>query len=73
MRKSSPRKFLQQTEPLRALIFDSEYDSYKGVVAYVRVFDGQIKKEEKIYLMQSKANGEVLELGYFKPELISSR
>ena len=55
---------------LRALIFDSEYDAYKGVIAYVRVFDGRIKKGEKIYLMQSRTQGEVLELGYFKPELV---
>jgi len=58
---------------LRALIFDSEYDSYKGVIAYVRVFDSSIKKGEKIYLTQSKAKAEVLELGYFKPELLESQ
>ncbi len=58
--------------PFRALIFDSEYDSYKGVVAYVRVFDGHIKKAEKIYLMGSRAHGEVLELGYFKPDLVAA-
>jgi GTP-binding protein LepA len=60
-------------KPFRALIFDSEYDSYKGVIAYVRIFDGQIKKGDKIYLIQSKAKGEVLELGYFKPELVESQ
>ena len=54
---------------MRALIFDSEYDSYKGVIAYVRVFDGQIKKNDKIYLIQSKSKSEVVEVGYFKPEL----
>ncbi|MFZ5559218.1 MAG: elongation factor 4 [Patescibacteria group bacterium] len=58
---------------MRALIFDSEYDAYKGAVAYVRVFDGSIQKGEKIYLMGSKVHGEVLELGYFKPEFTESR
>ena len=58
-----------ETQPLRALVFDSEYDAYKGVVAFVRVFDGEIKKGEKIYLMQSKAQGETKEVGIFKPEL----
>jgi len=54
---------------LRALIFDSEYDFYKGVVAHIRVIDGEIAKEDKIYLMSSKVSAEVLEVGYFRPEL----
>jgi len=54
---------------LRALIFDSEYDSYKGIIAYVRIFDGRIRKREKIQLIQSKAKSEIVELGYFNPEL----
>jgi GTP-binding protein LepA len=58
------------TDLFRALIFDSEYDAYKGVIAYVRIVDGQIKKGDKIYLMQAGANAEVLELGYFHPELV---
>ena len=55
-------------KPFRALVFDSEYDSYKGVVAFVRVVDGKIRKGEKIKLYASQAEGEVKELGYFKPE-----
>ena len=55
---------------LRALIFDSEYDPYKGVIAFVRMFDGEIKKEDKIFLLQTKAKGEVKEVGIFKPELL---
>jgi len=54
---------------LQALIFDSEYDPYRGVIAYVRIFEGQIKKGEKIYLMGSRASSEVVEVGYFKPDL----
>jgi len=57
----------------RALIFDSEYDAYKGVVAYVRVFNGSFKKQDRIYLMQVGANAEALELGYFKPDLIENK
>lgn len=53
---------------LQALIFDSEYDSYKGVIAYIRIFNGQIKKGDKIYLIQSKAKSEAIEVGYFNPE-----
>ncbi len=53
----------------RALIFDSEYDSYKGVIAYVRVTDGQIKRGDKTYLIQSKVKSEAIEVGYFTPDL----
>ncbi|MDP3995883.1 MAG: translation elongation factor 4 [bacterium] len=52
----------------RALIFDSKYDSYKGIVAFVRVIDGKIKTGEKFNLIQSKSQGEIKELGYFKPD-----
>jgi GTP-binding protein LepA len=55
--------------PFRALIFDSKYDTYKGVIAYVRVFDGEIKAGEKIYLLAAKTEGEIKEIGYFRPEL----
>ena len=56
-------------KPLRALIFDSIYDIHKGVVAYVRVFDGQILPREKIYTVQSQTEAESLEVGYFKPKM----
>ncbi len=55
-------------KPFRALIFDSQYDPFKGVITYVRVVDGSIKKGEEIYLMISQEKGEVLEIGYFKPD-----
>jgi GTP-binding protein LepA len=57
----------------QALIFDSEYDPYKGVIVYVRIFNGQIKKGDKIKLVQSKAESEAIETGYFKPELKPSQ
>lgn len=51
----------------RALIFDSEYDSFKGVIAYVRVVDGEINNGEKIELMATNTPAEVKELGYLNP------
>ncbi|MCX5995966.1 MAG: GTP-binding protein, partial [Chloroflexi bacterium] len=54
--------------PLRALIFDSHYDSYKGVIAYLRVTDGQISKGSKLRLISQGTELEVLEVGYFAPE-----
>ncbi|MFH0955699.1 MAG: translation elongation factor 4 [Candidatus Falkowbacteria bacterium] len=57
---------------LRALIFDSTYDEYRGVVAYIRVFDGAIKKGDKIILLATKAKSEALDVGIFKPEYKST-
>ena len=51
----------------RALIFDSEYDSFKGVIAFVRVVDGEISNGEKIELMATETPAEVKELGYLNP------
>ncbi|MDD5031895.1 MAG: translation elongation factor 4 [Patescibacteria group bacterium] len=57
---------------LRALIFDSNYDEYRGVVAHVRVMDGEIKKGDKIFLLATKAKSEALDIGIFKPEYKST-
>jgi GTP-binding protein LepA len=59
-------------EPLSALIFDSFYDSYRGVIVIVRVFDGKIKKGMKVTFMASNAEYEVLEVGYMKLKMIES-
>ena len=59
-------------KPFKALIFDSKFDIHKGVIAYIRVFEGSIKKEERIYLMGQKAEGHVKEIGYFKPDLVGA-
>ncbi|WP_027308565.1 translation elongation factor 4 [Caloramator sp. ALD01] len=56
--------------PLRALIFDSYYDPYKGVVCYVRVKEGTIKKGTKIKLMMSGKEYEVTEVGIFRPSFM---
>lgn len=53
----------------RALIFDSKYDSFSGVIAYVRVFDGEIKTGDRIKFLASECTTEVKEVGYFVPEL----
>ena len=58
-------------DPTRALIFDSYYDDYRGVILYVRVVDGQIKKGEAIYMMATGANGLALEVGHLSPGMIS--
>lgn len=57
-------------KPLKALVFDSKYDKYRGVVTYVRVFDGCLKKGDNIRFMREHVNSEVLELGQFRPGLI---
>jgi len=53
--------------PMRALVFDSHYDAYKGVVAYIRMIDGTISKRDKLLLMQTQAIFEPVELGVFNP------
>jgi GTP-binding protein LepA len=53
--------------PLRALIFDSHYDAYKGVIAYVRAVDGMLKKKELLTLMATGRTVEPLEIGIFRP------
>ena len=58
--------------PLRALVFDSHYDSYKGVIAYVRIVDGQLREGERIAMMAVGSTTEILETGYFQPRLVSS-
>lgn len=65
--KKVPAPEGDEKNPLKALIFDSYYDSYKGAVAYIRVFEGSIKKGDKILMMAKKAKYEVTEVGVFTP------
>jgi len=67
--KKTPPPKGEIKKPFRALIFDSKYDSFKGVIAYVRMIDGQISANEKFYLLQAKTESEVKEVGFFIPEL----
>lgn len=53
--------------PLKALIFDSHYDSYKGVIAYVRIFDGAINTNSTVRLMATNIEVKPVEIGYFGP------
>lgn len=55
--------------PFRALVFDSHYDSYKGVIAYVRVFEGKIRSREWIKMMATDVNVEPIEIGTFSPAM----
>ncbi|TAL19708.1 elongation factor 4, partial [Patescibacteria group bacterium] len=58
--------------PPRALIFDSKYDEYKGVIAFVRVVDGVFRRGARLRLAATAVEGELLELGFFKPEMTAA-
>lgn len=72
--KIPPPKIENQVKnrPARALIFDSAFDTYKGIIAYVRVFDGEFKANDKIRLFASTAVTNTVEVGYFSPQLKES-
>lgn len=59
----------EDDQPLEALIFDSHYDSYKGVVAYVRVFNGVIKSDQALLMMSTKVKNSPVEIGIFAPNM----
>ncbi|MGQ9481017.1 translation elongation factor 4 [Chloroflexus sp.] len=59
----------QRQQPARALIFDSHYDPYKGVIAYVRVVDGAFTSRDRVRFMGTGAQAETLELGIFRPAM----
>lgn len=59
----------ETSQATRALIFDSYYDDYRGVILYVRVFDGHIQKNNPIYMMATGANGIALEVGALTPDM----
>lgn len=69
-RGHAPKKTVANSA--RALIFDSKYDEYKGVVAFIRVFEGEIKKGDAISLLATKAKSETLDIGVFKPAYYST-
>jgi GTP-binding protein LepA len=55
--------------PARALIFDSEFDQYRGVIAYVRVVDGELRKREAILAMQAGTEADIDDIGFFGPDM----
>ena len=59
--------------PLRALVFDSVYDSYKGVIVYVRVMDGKIKPGDTMRMMATGAEFNVVEVGYMRPNAMEAQ
>src|SRR5690606_35529473 len=59
--------------PARAMIFDSVYDSYRGVFTYVRMVDGQLNPRERVQMMLTKATHEILEIGVSSPEPVPSK
>ncbi|PKK38740.1 Translation elongation factor LepA [Clostridiaceae bacterium JG1575] len=61
----------EETAPLKALIFDSYYDSYRGVVAHVRIKEGTVRKGDRIRFMATKKEYEVTDLGVFTPGYLS--
>jgi GTP-binding protein LepA len=67
--KQMPPPRGQRHQPLRALIFDSHYDPYKGVVAYVRVFDGGMEMGQTLRLMMTEQVVEPIEIGVFAPDM----
>ncbi|MBI4995023.1 elongation factor 4 [Candidatus Peregrinibacteria bacterium] len=68
LKKVPAPKIIAKTDETKALIFDSVYDTYKGVVAYVRLFQGEIKRGDKMKFLHTSQEMEVLEVGYFKPK-----
>ncbi len=63
----------QDSLPFRALVFDSEYNSYKGIIAHIRVVEGSLSKEEPVSLFASGADGEAKDIGFFAPKMISQK
>lgn len=59
--------------PLKALIFDSAYDAYRGVIVYVRVFDGTLRAGQKVKLMGSDNQFELTEIGVFRPKMTAAK
>ena len=66
--KQFPHPSGDPSAPARAMIFDSVYDTYRGVVTYVRVIDGHLSPRERILMMSTKATHELLEIGVISPE-----
>ena len=60
------------TKPLRALIFDSHYDAFKGVIAYVKIVDGELQTDERIRILGTNKHADTLEIGCFNPHMTAT-
>jgi GTP-binding protein LepA len=69
--KNIPPPKGEAEKPLRALVFDSHYDIYKGVIAYVRIVDGELREGERVSMVAAGSTTDILEAGYFHPRLTS--
>jgi len=68
--KDFPQPAGDKNKPFKALVFDSVYDSFRGVIAYVRVVDGKINGRAKLHFIAKERSIQSIESGYFKPELL---
>lgn len=68
-----PQSSKTEFSETKALIFDSIYHMYKGVVAYVRLFSGNLKRGDKVYFLNNRVPIEVIEVGYFKPKFVEAK
>ncbi|MFA4954742.1 MAG: translation elongation factor 4 [Patescibacteria group bacterium] len=70
--KDVPSPQGERSANFRAVIFDSKYDDYRGVVAYVRVKDGKLTKNDKVKFLATATEGQALDVGYLKPDYVST-
>lgn len=68
IKKIPAPKSMGDKDETKALIFDSIYDSYKGIVAYVRLMEGSLKRGQKVRFLHTKSEAEIMEVGCFKPK-----
>lgn len=66
--KRIPPPTQESQKPLRALIFDSFYDNHKGIIAHIRVMEGELNQGDKIFLMASKSLSSAIDVGFFKSD-----
>jgi GTP-binding protein LepA len=71
-RVAPPRELITQSDSFRSLVFDFEYSNHKGVIIYVRVIDGQVKKGDQLVFGTSERKFFALEVGVFKPDAVST-
>ena len=60
---------INENAPLKALVFDAVFDEHRGVVIFTKLFDGRVKKQDKIEFIQNKTKVDVSEVGFFSPFL----